>query len=183
MTQTIRPLAREARFADLSVVALPTSQNGSARDYLILEAMLFDAGSPTLIIPQSKKSGMPDKIVIGWDESPQALRAIRSALPFLIAATEVHIAIIDPPDHGPDRSDPGGALAIMLARHGINCDIQVMSSSGSRVSERLRRHVTETDSDMLVMGGYGHSRFREALLGGATREMLEHATVPVLMAH
>ncbi|WP_300017881.1 universal stress protein [uncultured Roseobacter sp.] len=178
-----RPLSQTARFADLCVVSLPYRDTSSSEESLILEAMMFDAACPTLVMPDVDPVAVPSRIVIGWNESAEALRAIRSAMPFLIAATEVHIAIIDPPEHAADRSDPGGALAVMLSRHGVNCDIQVMSRSGARVSERLQRHVTETDSDMLVMGGYGHSRFREAILGGATREMLEHAKVPVFMAH
>ena len=111
------------------------------------------------------------------------MRAIRTALPLLQAAKSVHIAIIDPSDSGSERSDPGGALAVFLSRHNIRCDIQVLARQGSSISERLSQHVIETGSDMLVMGGYGHSRFREAVLGGATRDMLEHSKVPVLMAH
>ena len=123
------------------------------------------------------------EVVVAWNESAEAMHATRLALPFLKATDEVHIAIIDPPQLGPDRSDPGGPLAVYLFRHGINCDIQVMTSGGKSVSDRLNQYVTEAGGDLLVMGGYGHSRFREAILGGATRDMLEHAKVPVFMAH
>jgi nucleotide-binding universal stress UspA family protein len=71
----------------------------------------------------------------------------------------------------------------MLSRHGVSCEIDVLSKSLNRVSDVLNRHITDTGADLLVMGAYGHSRFREAILGGATRNMLEHATVPVFMAH
>ncbi|MCV3271733.1 universal stress protein [Roseobacter sinensis] len=178
-----RPLALAARFADLGVAPLPYRKDSSPEETLILEAMLFDAACPTVVMPDVEPIARPERIVIGWNESTEALRAIRSALPFLMAAKEVHIAIIDPPEHAANRSDPGGALAVMLSRHGVNCDIQVMSRNGARVSERLQRHVTEMGAEMLVMGAYGHSRFREAILGGATRETLEHAKVPVFMAH
>ncbi|WP_299673670.1 universal stress protein [uncultured Roseobacter sp.] len=178
-----RPLALAARFADLSVVPLPYRKHSSAEETLILEALLFDASCPTIVMPDMDPVAAPSRIVIGWNESTEALRAIHAAMPVLTAAKEVHIAIIDPPEHAADRSDPGGALAVMLSRHGVNCDIQVMSRNGARISERLQRHVTEMGADMLVMGAYGHSRFREAILGGATREMLEHAKVPVFMAH
>ncbi len=178
-----RPLSLAARFSDLSVVPLPYRTRSSAEETLILEALLFDAGCPTVVMPDMEPVSTPARIVIGWNESTEALRAIHAAMPFLAAARDVHIAIIDPPEHAADRSDPGGALAVMLSRHGVNCDIQVMSRNGARVSERLQRHVTEMGADMLVMGAYGHSRFREAILGGATREMLEHAKVPVFMVH
>ena len=157
-----RPLSQAARFADICVVPLPYRETSSNEESLILEAMLFDAACPTLVIPDVEPVPVPSRIVIGWNESAEALRAIRSALPLLVAAKEVHIAIIDPPEHAADRSDPGGALAVMLSRHGINCDIQVMSRNGAKVSERLQRHVTEMDAQMLVMGGYGHSRFRHS---------------------
>jgi nucleotide-binding universal stress UspA family protein len=122
-------------------------------------------------------------MLIAWNESAEAMRAIRAALPLLKKAGTVHIGIVDPSETGPERSDPGGALAVYLSRHGIKSDIQVMTRQGLTISERLAHHVTETGSDMLVMGGYGHSRFREAVLGGATRDMLENSKVPVLMAH
>ena len=104
-------------------------------------------------------------------------------MPLLQAAEFVHIAIVDPSQTGPERSDPGGALAVYLSRHDVKSDIQVMTRQGLKISERLTQHVTEIGADLLVMGGYGHSRFREAVLGGATREMLQYSTVPVLMAH
>jgi nucleotide-binding universal stress UspA family protein len=178
-----RTIAARARFADLAVLDLPYGGNSRAEDSLVLEGLLFDAGCPTIVVPEGKAKATPDSIVIAWNEGPEALRAVRAALPFLQAASQVHIAIVDPPEHGPERSDPGGALAVFLSRHGVTADIQVMSSSGARVSERIARHVTESGSDMLVMGAYGHSRFREAILGGATRDMLEHSKVPILMAH
>lgn len=178
-----RPLSLAARFTDLCVAPLPYRDSSSSEETLILEAMLFDSSCPTIVMPDVNPVAAPSRIVIGWNESAEALRAIRAAMPLLVAAKEVHIAIIDPPEHAADRSDPGGALATMLSRHGVDCDIQVMSRNGAKVSERLQRHVTEMDAQMLVMGGYGHSRFREAVLGGATREMLEHAKVPVFMAH
>lgn len=176
-------VAPRARFADLAVLDLPYGEGCRAEDSLVLEAMLFSADCPTMIVPKGTPSPNPQKVVIAWNESAEALHAIRLALPFLKAAKEVHVAIIDPPQHGPDRSDPGGPLAVYLSRHGVACDIQVMTSGGKRVSDRLTQYVTECGGDLMVMGGYGHSRFREAILGGATREMLEYAKVPVFMAH
>ena len=118
----------------------------------------------------------------GGDEQVSST-AIRKALPFLTKADTARIIVIDPPQHGPERSDPGGMLAQMLARHGVKCEIDVLSKTMPRVSDILNRHATDTAADMIVMGAYGHSRFREAILGGATRNMLEKATVPVFMAH
>ncbi|MFK7744449.1 MAG: universal stress protein [Roseobacter sp.] len=182
-TSVGRAIATQARFADLAIVGLPFSDNKKPGENLILEGLLFEADCPTVVVPQNSNTQQPDNIVIGWNESPEATRAVKAALPFLKAASKVHIAIVDPPETGPERSDPGGALTVFLARHGVRCDIQVISRNGSRISQRLAQHVKETGSDMLVMGAYGHSRFREAILGGATRDMLEHSEVPVMLAH
>jgi nucleotide-binding universal stress UspA family protein len=95
----------------------------------------------------------------------------------------VNIAVIDPPNYGPERSDPGGALCQMLVRHGVKAEVSVLAKTMPRVSEVLVRHVRDQNADLLVMGAYGHSRFREAILGGATRDMLELAQGPVFLAH
>jgi nucleotide-binding universal stress UspA family protein len=179
-----RTVSGNARFNDLAIVRQPYGENIAYEASLVLEGLLFETDVPVLVVPGKGSSVVrPENIVIGWNESTEAMRAIRTALPLLQAAKSVHIAIIDPSDSGSERSDPGGALAVFLSRHNIRCDIQVLARQGSSISERLSQHVIETGSDMLVMGGYGHSRFREAVLGGATRDMLEHSKVPVLMAH
>ena len=137
-----------------------------------------------LVLPNKPMATvLPARIVIGWNQSREAMVAVRRALPFLKKAALVNIAVIDPPAHGPERSDPGGALCQMLVRHGVKAEVSVLARSMPRISDVLNRHVRDLDGDMLVMGAYGHSRFREAILGGATRNMLENAEVPVLMAH
>jgi nucleotide-binding universal stress UspA family protein len=91
--------------------------------------------------------------------------------------------MIDPPTHSPERSDPGGAVCLMLARHGVKAEVSILSRTLPRVSEILTRFATEHGANLIVMGAYGHSRFRESLLGGATRDMLEGTSLPLLMAH
>jgi nucleotide-binding universal stress UspA family protein len=104
-------------------------------------------------------------------------------MPFLRRAEMVQIVVVDPPTHGPERSDPGGLLCQLMVRHGVNAEVAVLAKTMPRVSEVLARQVRDIDAELLVMGAYGHSRFREAILGGATRDMLERAEVPVLLAH
>ncbi len=178
-----RAVAGQARFSDLAVLRLPYGPDHAPEDSLVLEGLLFETDCPIIVVPEESASARPKNIVIGWNQSTEAMHAVRAALPFLRAAQSVHIAIIDPPETGPERSDPGGPLAVYLSRHGIRSDIHVMTRQGLSISQRLAQHVTEMEADMLVMGGYGHSRFREAVLGGATRDMLEHSKVPVFMAH
>lgn len=179
-----RHVAHVARFADLVVLPQPYGPDRGAELEPVVEAALFEGRAPVLVVPDNVEPvAKPDRIVVAWNESRESLAAIRAAMPFLVAAQSVRICVIDPPEHGPERSDPGGMLSQMLARHGVNCEIDVLSKTLPRVSDVLSRHVTDTDAQMLVMGAYGHSRFREAILGGATRNMLEKAPVPVLMKH
>jgi len=179
-----RHVAHRARFCDLVVLPRPYGPDRGAEVEPVVEAALFEGHAPVLVVPDGLKPlERPKNVLVAWNESVESLTAIRHALPFLKGADHVHIVIIDPPTHGPERSDPGGLLAQMLARHGVRCEICVLCKTLTRVSDVLNRHALDTGCDMIVMGAYGHSRFREAILGGATRNMLEQAAVPVFMAH
>ena len=172
------------RFADLAVALKPYGDGRNVEDVAIVEGALFGYRTPVLVLPQGiDRAIAPSSVVIAWNESLESLTAVRAAMPFLAKASQVNIAIIDPPKHSSDRSDPGGNIAEMLARHGVRSDISILAKTMPRVSDVLARHARDIETDLIVMGGYGHSRFREAILGGATRNMLEIAEVPVLMAH
>lgn len=173
-----------ARFADLVVMGRPYGKGRGQELEAAVEAALFEGQVPVLIVPDGRDGKVTARrVVIAWNQSNEAMSAIRKALPLLKAADLVDITVIDPPAHGPERSDPGGQLSQWLARHGVHVEVSVLAKTMPRVSDVLNRHVRDTNADMIVMGAYGHSRFREAILGGATRNMLELAEVPVLMAH
>lgn len=177
-------IASRARFADLVVLPRPYGPARGLEDEAVIEAALFDAHAPVLVVPDADAfTGFGTRPILAWNQSAEALAAIRASLSALSDAPSVNIAIIDPPQHGPDRSDPGGMLSQMLGRHGVRTEISVLAKTMPRVSDVLMRHVQDIDADMIVMGAYSHSRFREALMGGATRDMLEYTTVPILMAH
>ena len=179
-----RHVAARSRFSDLVTLPQPYGEGRGAELEAVTEAALFEGRTPVLVASAGQAPApVPKRIMLGWNESPESLSAARAALPLLRAADVVHIVIIDPPSHGPNRSDPGGLLAQYLSRHSIKTEIDVLSKTLPRVSDVLLRHVTDMDADIVVMGAYGHSRFREAIFGGATRYMLEQATVPVFMAH
>lgn len=179
-----RLVAHRARFNDLVILPRPYGKGCGQEHEIIVEAALFEGHVPTLVIPPKAKSAPEaNRIIVAWNESSESMSAVRAALPALIKADSVNIVVIDPPQHGPDRSDPGGALSQMLVRHGVKAEITVLAKTMPRVSDVLLRHARDMDAQMLVMGAYGHSRFREAILGGATRNMLENASVPILMAH
>lgn len=177
-------VAGRARYSDLVILPQPYGKSRGIEDEAITEAALFEGMAPVLIIPPSgMKSAEPKRIIIAWNQSREALVAARRAMPFLRRAETVQIVVIDPPAHGPERSDPGGLLCQLLVRHGIRAEVSVLARTLPRVSEVLARHARDFDAGLLVMGAYGHSRFREAILGGATRNMLEAAEIPVLLAH
>ncbi|PIE16498.1 MAG: universal stress protein [Rhodobacterales bacterium] len=178
-----RVVSHKARFSDLVILPRPYGKTHGQEQEIILEAALFEGSAPTLITSTEASLNTEGlRVIVAWNESLEAMAAIRAALPMLQAAESVNIAIIDPPQHGPDRSDPGGALSQMLARHGVKTEISILAKTMPKVSDVLLRHARDIDADMLVMGAYGHSRFREAILGGATRNMLESANIPVFMA-
>ena len=177
-------VAQRARFSDLVVMPKPYGENRAIEDEAAVEAAMFDGKVPTMILPtEGGNVTDPKRIIIAWNESNEAMAAVRAALPILEEADSVRVVVIDPPVHGPNRSDPGGLLSQFLARHGVRTEIDVLSKTLPRVSDVILRHATDTGADMVVMGAYGHSRFREAIMGGATRDMLEKAELPVFMAH
>ncbi|WP_164512353.1 universal stress protein [Oceaniglobus ichthyenteri] len=177
-------LVQRARFGDLTVLPQPYGKDAVSVDVGALEAVLLDSAAPVLVLPTGAKTAAPPKnILLPWDQGAPAMAAARAAIPFMAEADEVLICVIDPPSHGPERSDPGGALAAFLSRHGAKVRISVIPSSGQRISDVIQSEAKSQGSDMIVMGGYGHSRTRQYILGGTTRRMLEHSPLPILMAH
>jgi nucleotide-binding universal stress UspA family protein len=180
----VEAVAEHARFCDLVLQPKPYSQPDATEAETVIEAALFDAKVPVLVLPDGKLNGMPGKrIVVAWNQSNEAMSAIRSAMPLLKAADLVTIMIVDPAKLRGERSDPGGALSQMLSRHGVKAEVTVLAKILPRFCDMLNRHVRDRSADMVVMGAYGHSRLRESILGGATRGMLEQAEIPVFMAH
>lgn len=175
-----------ASFVDLVVQTRPYGDGQSYEAEAVVEAALFDAHAPVLIIPagcDAKGLAAPKRILLAWNQSAEALIAAKRALPLLQAADFVDVTVVDPPARGPERSDPGGLLCQFLVRHGVKAEVTVLARIRHKVSEVLAQHATDRNADMMVMGAYGHSRLREAVLGGATRAVLEGTRIPVFMAH
>lgn len=171
-----------ARFADLVVLGKPYGAAGGDDAAAVLEAALFEGDAPVLVVPGAIPALPGRHIVVAWNRSAEAMAAVRAALPLLRAADVVDLAIVDPPAHDPDESDPGAELSTMLSRHGASVEVSLLPRTLPRVADTLLRHARDREADLLVMGAYGHSRLRETLFGGATRDMLAEATLPVLMA-
>jgi nucleotide-binding universal stress UspA family protein len=175
-----------ARFADLVVAPRPYGAGHNVACETIVEAVLFNARTALLIVPDQAPTWIatgPQRIMLAWNDSPEALAAARAALTWEIRSTQVNVVVVEPHIHAADRSDPGGRISQMLTRHGATVEVSVLPKTVPEVADTILRHADEAATDLLVMGAYGHSRLREAVLGGATRHVLERAMVPVLLRH
>lgn len=180
-------LCLQARYSDLVVVgqtdpdeALPALRAGFP------EYVVMNSGRPVLIVPYAGEfKNISKRVLVAWDASMEATRAVTAAIPFLRQSELVQVVVFDsrsrPDAHG---EQPGADVALWLSRHGIKVEVSQQSTADDiDTGNALLSYVTDFGADLLVMGGYGHSRFREVLLGGVTKTVLRSMTVPVLMAH
>jgi nucleotide-binding universal stress UspA family protein len=173
--------AEIARAFDLAVVAQAAPENG-AMDDLIAQAALFQSGRPTLVVPYTRAAPFKlDRVTIFWDGSISATRAITGAMPFLHPAQTIDLLSIMG-ERDVRQELPGADMHKHLSRHGLNVEFKRLQMLDD-VTATIVNHAAVTRSDLVVMGAYGHSRFREFVLGGATRGILKGMTVPTLMSH
>lgn len=176
---TPRDLAARARAYDLTI--LP--KYGHPETDFVAEGLVFESGRPVLLLPQPGGSDDGfESIVIGWDGSRAGARALADAMPFCQRARSVELAAVTedkPLGNGPSLSD----ARRHLASHGIDSREIEVPSAGLDAGASLLRHCAAAEADLLVMGAYGHSRFREFVLGGATRAAIAEAALPILLSH
>lgn len=148
------------------------------------EFVVMSSGRPVLVIPYAGSfETVGDNVLVAWDAGASATRAVTSAIPMLRKAATVNVVVFNAEDQGDAQGEqPGADIALYLARHDIKVNV-VSFRTGTDVGNALLSTAMDLDSDLLVMGGYGHSRFREMLMGGATRTVLQSMTIPVLMTH
>jgi nucleotide-binding universal stress UspA family protein len=175
-------LGRLGRRFDLVVVGQP-EQEKSVPDELVDEGVLFESGRPVIFVPFIQKAGLKlGRVMVCWDGGRAATRAIADSLPFLQKAKQVEIVMVA--GSKPKSDEVAGAdLGQHLARHGLKVEVKRITSPDIDVPSTILSYAADSGADMIVMGGYGHSRLREFILGGATRGLLESMTVPVLMSH
>jgi nucleotide-binding universal stress UspA family protein len=175
-----------ARYADLAILGqLDPDRVETESIQPRPEQVALASGRPVLIVPYAGRfDNVGRRIVIAWNSTREAARAVSDAMPFLESADLVIVLTIDPRE-GPDGHGelPGADIAVHLARHGVKAQIERTVSAGLPVGEVLLSRIADLGADLLVMGAYGHSRVRELLLGGATRSVLRSMTLPVLMSH
>lgn len=178
-------MSLQARYCDLVVIGQTDPDEPSpetAPDFP--EFVVMTSARPVLIIPYAGRFDSVGKsALLAWDASMAATRAVANAIPFLQRAARVEVAVFNPAEQGGAYGEePGADIALTLARHDIKVNVTQQVTSVP-VGEALLSLAVDLASDLIVMGGYGHARFREILLGGVTRTILESMTVPVLMSH
>jgi nucleotide-binding universal stress UspA family protein len=174
--------AQMARHFDLAVVA-QTDPEANAPEELLPEAALFGSGRPTLVVPYIQKTGLKlDRVMVCWDGSRAAARAFADAMPLLTRAKAIDVVTVLARE-GERNELPGVDIAHHLARHNLKVDLKRIVAGDIDIESTLLSHAADSSADLIVMGGYGHSRLREFVLGGATRGILESMTVPTLMSH
>jgi nucleotide-binding universal stress UspA family protein len=172
------------RHADLSILPQPPDRSLALAQEMLVERALYASGRPTLIVPGSDgAAAQPDVVLAAWDDSQEAARAFNDALPILQKAKRGVVAVAHP-ERSPHRhgQEPGADIALHLARHGIQTEVR-QAGGGLGTGALILAQATEVGAGLIVMGAYHHSRLREFVLGGPTRTVLEHMTIPVFMAH
>lgn len=174
--------ARMARTYDLAVVSQAKPDTVTPDD-LVIEATLFGSGRPMLVVPYIQSQPMKlDRVLLCWDGSRNAARAVGDALPLLAKSKALEVVTISSRDDKRDEI-PGADIAQHLARHRLKVDLKRIVAPDTDVPNTILSHAADMSADLIVMGGYGHSRLREFVLGGATRGILGSMTVPTLMSH
>ena len=170
-----------ARRFDLAVVG-QGRREGGASEALMIEAALFESGRPVVMVPYIQKDGLKlDHVLACWDGSRTAARAIADAMPFLERAKRVELLMV-----GEERKQDeiaGANMIAHLARHGISAMAERTTRGDISIENVILSYAADSGADFMVMGGYGHSRLREFVLGGVTRGILGSMTLPVLMSH
>jgi len=168
------------RTHDLTV--LDSEPISLAVDRGLIEAVLTDSGRPLLIVPQGHEAFAGDRIMVAWDGSAKAARALNDALPFLRAASRVELVSVAG-EKDLTHTVPGAEIAPHLARHGIQVNVLSLPVQNGDVAETLRNHAHLTRTDIIVMGAYVHSRLRQMMLGGTTQSLLKNCPVPLFLSY
>jgi nucleotide-binding universal stress UspA family protein len=180
-----RVAAVHARYADVAVLSRPSDGVGGELREEIVEGVLFHSGRPALIAPPGwNGDSIGKRVVVAWDASREATRALSEADDLLVFAEQVTVLTVDAkPKMFGHGDQPGANIAAHLSRRGLATEVRNVDGLGRAPALAILEEAASLGADLVVMGGYAHSRLRDLVFGGATKDMLRAATVPVLMAH
>lgn len=180
------PTLLSARYADLVVVGQYEEDAkvdaGAGAEFV--DELVLASGRPVLVVPYAGKfKRFGRKVLVAWNGSREAARALSDAMPLLERADSVQVVVFNPKKGGGHGDVPGADIGLFLARHGVKVQVAQQTAKGLDIGSQILSRAADIDADLIVMGCYGHSRMRELVLGGATRTLMESMTVPVLMSH
>jgi nucleotide-binding universal stress UspA family protein len=182
LTGAADQFARMARRFDLVIVGQAQPEM-STMEQIIGETTLFESGRPMIMVPYIQKAPFKtDNVMICWDGSRTAARAVADAIPILGKSSRIEIVSVTS-ERGKEDEIEGADIGQHLARHGLKVDVHRISRGNIDVADALLSHAADSAADLMVMGGYGHSRLREFVLGGVTRSIFQSMTLPVLLSH
>ena len=174
-------LRHHAHASDLVIVGQANPATAVSND--VPEGVLQDTGRPTLIVPYAGIGpAFAQNVMVAWDDSAPAARAVHDALALIAKAKRVEVVTVRAKDDEA-TDDPCAEICAHLQRHGVNAESVTLRKNGAKVSGMLLGHATDIGCDLLVMGSYGHSRWREFIFGGVTEDMLEKTTIPIFTSH
>ena len=177
----VSAMSLQARYADLLVIGQTTDDSGDDKDFP--ERLILSTGRPVLVVPEVGDFPCVGKrIIIAWNASWEAARAVTNAIPFLKLADKVHLMTVQS-KASENENISTEQIVQYLSRHGVGVEVEESHGVEIGVANELLSRAADLSVDLLVMGCYGHSRVREWVLGGATRTTLETMTIPVLMSH
>lgn len=170
---------RSRQLADLIVIGAPETWEASWLRRRVLETSILASGTPTMILPPDRDLRSLDRIVLGWKSSPEANRAVHDLIAIAEPAARVDVVIVDQDP----LTDAGNEVCRHLGRHGFKPELHRLSTDGMSEADVIHGFALRSGADLLVTGGFGHSRLREILFGGVTRYLIEDASLPVMLSH
>ena len=179
-------IARVSRYSDLAVTGRPYGPDHAGLGPVVAEGLLFGTGVPVLVVPDADRTdwSRPFRhLCLAWNDGDEAMRAARAALPFLQEASKVDVAVIGSAADQAHEHHPVDMLRRWLTRHEVGAGVSFLVRTDRSKAEMLAEFAADRGCEALVMGAYGHSRLREMLLGGTTRDLLSNVPLPLLMAH
>jgi len=178
-------LTRQACSVDLLVLSQQNPEDDmflGGRD--MPDQVILSAGRPVLMIPYTYRGeGMGKRILVAWDGSSRASRAVHDAMPFLKAANHVTVMVANPEGEIRHGVEPGAQITAHLIRHGVKAEAAHITNPDVKLGELLLSRAADMSADLIICGAYGHARWKELILGGVTDHLLDHMPVPLLMSH
>lgn len=181
----ISTLNEHGRYCDLIVLGQSNRSDLDDMSTDVADHVVLESGAPCLVVPYiGSNQNLFGTILLAWNGSMESARAAKDALPFMQHAKRVDVLLINPEKSEIDEGDiPGADIGAYLARHGIKAETHCVYNTQISTGDVLLSHAADLAADLLVTGAYGHTRLRERILGGVTRHLLQHMTIPVLMSH